>query len=175
MKHNPSADVAYSLADTKISGFHSKSVILPVSFKDAFSILKEEIEKFDPDFVLALGLARKRKTITLERIGINLMDASIPDNEGLRPKNEIIYQGEPDGIFSRLPLAQMIEASKRSEVEVLISNSAGTYVCNRILFELLVFEQERKFRSGFVHLPPFEKMDFESQLRGLRSMIMVLD
>ncbi|HXH75063.1 MAG TPA: hypothetical protein VNJ08_08870, partial [Bacteriovoracaceae bacterium] len=54
-------------------------VTLPVVFGDSFLLLEQQINSFNPDYVLAFGVASGREFIEFERIAINCMDAQIAD------------------------------------------------------------------------------------------------
>jgi pyroglutamyl-peptidase len=142
---NPSEELCMFLSE---EGF--KTSILPVTF-NCFSVLKSEIATHSPDIVICTGLAGIRKEITIERIAINLLDARIPDNEGNQPKNQLIQESGSDGIFTNLPL---------DILDFEISNSAGTYVCNYVMYELL-HNFKDQLQGGFIHLPLTKELDEE--------------
>ncbi len=81
---------------------------LPVVFGKASELLLEKIRELEPAAVISVGLAGSRKEITPELIAVNLRNARIPDNEGNQPEFEKIVRDGPDGIFTRLPVRQMI-------------------------------------------------------------------
>ena len=91
--------------------------------------------------------------MTPERIGINIRDARICDNTSISPKDEPIVPGGPDGLFSTLPVKAMIEAIQESGLPAAISNTAGTFVCNDVLYTLLHHYQGSGVRCGFIHVP----------------------
>lgn len=177
---NPSQLVLEALEKDK-EKFGLTTIILPVSFSRAFPLLKETIERTKPDYVLCLGLALNRQEITPERIAINWVEARIPDNDGDMPINERISSRHGDGIFSTLPIKAMIEACQKEGVPSTLSNTAGTYVCNYLMFQLLAYAQDKNFRAGFIHLPPTptlcplkKGMKVEDMKRGLSAMIQTL-
>jgi pyroglutamyl-peptidase len=147
---NPSAELLNWLLTRELS-FELVTILLPVTFDGAFQALKQTIELVKPDVVVATGLAKNRSEITVERIGINWVDARIPDNAGITLAAQKIVSAGPDGIFSRLPLMEMIEASRAVGVPAKLSTSAGEYVCNHVLYLLL--QKFPKLSAGFVHLP----------------------
>ncbi|MBY0518374.1 MAG: hypothetical protein K2P81_15800 [Bacteriovoracaceae bacterium] len=138
---NPSADFVNSL-DSRF-----EKMILPVEFETCFKLIQERIEKLNPDYVIMFGLAKNRMEITLEKIGINWMDARIPDNRGYQPKAKKIVELGPDGIFTRLPIEKMIEKAGAGK----ISTTAGEYVCNYLMYRVL--EANPNLKAGFIHLP----------------------
>ena len=132
--------------DRKVEG-----VILPVVFHKCFEVFKEQYKQIDPDIVILTGFAQNREKLTVERIGINWMDARIPDNEGQRPIAMKIIPEGADGLFTTLDLRRLQALCP----ELGISTSAGEYVCNDLLYEVLNFVREKKHRAEvtFFHLP----------------------
>ena len=128
---------------------------LPVAFGTALPLIEEAIRHEKPDVVLSLGQAGGRAKISLERVGINLDDARIADNEGYQPIDVSICPQGPDAYFSNLPLKAMLKALHQQAIPAEISNTAGTFVCNHVLYGVRAFcaQSYPTIRSGFVHLP----------------------
>ena len=123
-----------------------------------FSVSKlvcSEILKGKPDAVLCIGQAGGRRAVTPERIGINLMDAGIPDNRGFQPKDLPIEKLGKAAYFSTLPVKKIAEAITLEGIPCEISNSAGTFVCNSLLYSVLSFieKEQLPIRAGFLHVP----------------------
>ncbi len=138
-----------------INGAGIVSVCLPVVFGRSVDLLREMIEQERPDAVLCLGQAGGRPVLTPERIAINLEDASLPDNAGQQPVDQAVFPEGPDAFFSTLPVREMTEAIRKEGLPAELSNSAGTFVCNQLMYGLL-YLLEREFpgvRGGFLHLP----------------------
>lgn len=128
---------------------------LPVVFREAGERLVAALAAEKPDLVLCIGQAAGRDAITPERLGVNLMDAAIPDNAGFQPHEEPVIPGAPAAYFARLPVTELAEAIGAAEVPTRVSNSAGLFVCNTLLYRLL-HEIETRYpnmRGGFVHVP----------------------
>ena len=126
-----------------------QKIILPVTFKEAFEVLKAEIRSSKPDIVICFGLAHNRTKISLEKVAINLIDCEIPDNNGVLHKGEPITASGKAAYFSTLPLNSMKE-----NLPVEISYSAGTYVCNYVMYRTLELLESTSVKAGFIHLPP---------------------
>ena len=103
--------------------------------------------------IISVGQAGSRKAVTPERIGINVRDARIADNAGVSPKDEPIVPGGPDGLFTTLPVKAMIAAINEAGIPGAISNTAGTFVCNDVLYSLLYRYAGANVRCGFIHVP----------------------
>lgn len=186
---NPSYE-AVKLLPEKIGNINVTKLLLPTEFSRAPIILKEKIESLSPDFVIMIGQAGGRAWITPERVAINCMDASIPDNKGDTPTDEEIYCGAPAAYFSTLPIKKMVSAIKDAGVAAAVSNTAGTFVCNRVMYEALFISEKRKeegkkaFLAGFIHIPFIPEqtkgrenvpsMELETVKSGLMSAISVL-
>lgn len=128
---------------------------LPTVFGLSGDLVCAAMAQEQPDAVLCLGQAAGRAAITPERVAINLMDASIPDNAGNQPREEPVIPGGPTAYFSTLPVKAMAEAIAEARVPAAVSNTAGTFVCNQLLYRVL-HEIEEKYpgmRGGFVHVP----------------------
>ena len=149
---NPSYE-AVKLLDDVIGEYELTKIELPTVFGRAAEIMIERIEEIRPDAVICVGQAGGRRGITPEGIGINLREASIADNAGNTPKNERIRAGAPDGIFSTLPVREMVEAIKEEGLPASLSFSAGAFVCNDLLFSLLYEFKDTDIKIGFIHVP----------------------
>ena len=136
-----------------------QTTLLPVTFREAFVKLHEQIQLHQPDVVIALGLAGNRTKISLEKVAINLIDCDIPDNEGVFHKDVPIIENAPKAYFSTLPLNEILAVSKDFPTE--ISYSAGAYVCNYVMYNLLHNLEGSGIRSGFIHLPHLNENQYK--------------
>jgi pyroglutamyl-peptidase len=150
---NPSEFLIQFLNQKSFSSIELCTVVLPVTFKDAYLELKNQIDVFNPDLILLCGVAKNRSKISLEKVAINWIDSRIPDNNGLLINGEKINQAGPDGLFTQLNLNQLI--AKLADKNCEISYSAGTYVCNYIYYQTLL---NHKIPSVFVHVPGTSEM-----------------
>lgn len=128
---------------------------VPTVFGAAGECVLRAVRHERPDIVLCLGQAAGRAAVTPERAAINVHDASIPDNAGKKPQDEPIVPGGPAAYFSTLPIRAMVSAAKAVCVPAEISNSAGTFVCNDLMYSLLhaLDAEFPQIRGGFVHVP----------------------
>lgn len=151
-KLNPSETLVNSLAAESYPLFELDKIILPVSFINAFPLLKEKIEVFKPDYVICFGLAENRNDISLEEIAINLNDARIPDNNGFQPKSEEIKVGGAKTLCSGLPNNNWYELAQKQAYPVSLSQSAGNFVCNNVMYQVIEQSSELKINAGFIHI-----------------------
>jgi pyroglutamyl-peptidase len=153
-KTNPSWEVASTLPAT-IAGHAVVCERIPVSFGRGPAAVLAAIRREDPSIVLCLGQAGGRAKVTPEFVGINYADARIPDNDGGQPRGARLLEDAPDAYFSTLPVHAMARAMVDAGVPAAVSYTAGTYVCNAVLFSALhaLAKSRPTVRAGFVHVP----------------------
>ena len=150
---NPALE-AVKLVKDKIGNLLIVKLEVPTVFGKSIDTVREAIEREKPDFVLSIGQAGGRAEITPERVAINLDDARIPDNEGNQPIDEPIFPDGENAYFSTLPVKAMVEAIRREGLPSSLSNSAGTYVCNHLMYGILYYLDKRPvIKAGFIHVP----------------------
>jgi pyroglutamyl-peptidase len=158
---------------------------LPVVFGQATEELCELVDSLRPDAVVCLGQASGRAEITPERVAINVMDARIPDNGGNQPVDVPVRAGGPAAYFSTLPVKQMVHAMKDAGVPASVSNTAGTFVCNNLMYGLLdhLARTGKNIPAGFIHIPatpaqacdrPTPSMGSETAAKGLEAALHTL-
>ena len=170
---NPSWEAVRRLPDS-LNGAAIVKYRLPVSFEACGALLEDLFEKEKPDCVLSVGLAGGDRGLSMERVGINLMEARIPDNDGRQPFDQPIREDGENAYFSTLPMKRIAKAVKELGIEANVSYSAGTFVCNAVLYHILYLAGQRKMarwqriagqrnkeadipphiiRCGFIHVP----------------------
>ena len=163
---NPSLELLSWLHQFQFE-FNFYTEVLPVSFHSSILRLDEAMKKRRPTHVLLTGYAKNRSELTIERIGINCIDARIPDNDGHCPKNQKIISKGEDGLFSTLPLDHLLTFASEVGCPTKISSSAGEYVCNYILYYYLY--HYREVPGTFLHLPASKSHEIFFQ--GIKSII----
>lgn len=129
--------------------------ILPVVYEDSINRIQELIQEITPDILLSFGVAAKREKVYLERVALNLKDASIPDNTGIQPIGELIYRNAPLAYLSNLPLLEIRKYLADAEIPIVISNHAGAYICNAVFYAAanLINSCDYSIKYGFIHIP----------------------
>ena len=156
---NPSAEVAKALDGRRLGGAEVRVAVLPVHHVGAAAAVQALLDAHDPAAVVHLGLAAERAQIALERIAINVMDYPIPDNEGWQARDEPCVAGGPAAYLSTLPLGPMLEAAHAASVPAYLSATAGTYLCNFVMYTTLhALAGRRAAPAGFIHLPRLPSM-----------------
>lgn len=161
-KENPTGSAVEYFDGKEIGGFRIVGRVYPVEFKTLGAQAAEDIRQYAPDAIINLGLAGGRHTIDIERIAVNCMDGR-PDNTGFEPDGEKIEESGPDGLFSTLPIKKIESALKSAAVPARISNSAGTYLCNMLMYKTLniLKRQQKDVKAGFIHVPAHHEIGSE--------------
>jgi pyroglutamyl-peptidase len=128
---------------------------IPTAFGRALDVLAHALDETRPDIVLAVGQAGGRAALSLERVAINLDDAAIADNDGGRPIDEPVVAGGPAAYFATLPIKAAVQALRAAGLPAIVSNTAGTFVCNHLFYGLMHQAALRgnTLRGGFLHIP----------------------
>ena len=149
--------VNVSLVQKVFAEIKLETVILPVEYDRAFMVLKEAIDKFQPDVVLSTGVAAGRSEVGLERIAINHRSVRLKDNTGQKASSSKIHDSGPDGVFSNLDVdaivAETNEIQSKDNFVFKVSNTAGTYVCNALMYYLFLDAKMNSYQAGFLHIP----------------------
>lgn len=136
--------------------------LLPVEFKATTEILKKQIKEHRPDVVISLGQAGNRPEISVERVAINLDNCrssngkkELADNAGDVLVDQPIVEGAPDAYFSNLPVWEIVKEMQNAGVDAAVSYSAGTYVCNHVMYTVLheITTNYPDTKAGFIHVP----------------------
>lgn len=154
---NSSWEVAKAVASCDVFGVEVVAEQLPVSFQRVGAVLRDAVERHKPDVLIMLGQSAFTDRVKLERVALNMMDSVKGDNDGAKPDEEPIYDGEESALFTSLPIKHLRSAIEAQGIAVKISNSAGLYVCNRTYYEALRLCKERAMQAIFIHLPLYEE------------------
>ena len=151
---NPSWEICRMLPGT-IAGLRVETLRVPCEFGRAIEVVSRAIERHRPSLVVSIGQAGGRSHLSVERVAINVDDARLPDNGGARPVDAPIAADGPPAYFATLPIKAMTVAMRKAGVPTEVSNSAGTYVCNHLMYGVLHFLAESgiEARAGFIHVP----------------------
>ena len=162
--------------------------LLPVEFQATTKILKSLLKEYQPDIVLSLGQAGNRPEISVERVAININNCRsssgqkiIADNAGDMPVDEPIVEDAPQAYFSNLPVWDMVKAIQEAGVEAAVSYTAGTYVCNHVMYTVLheVATNYPEMKAGFIHVPFLPEqnpatgytMELNDMVKGIQAIL----
>ena len=151
---NPAIESVKRLPDN-IAGAEIIKLEIPTVRKKSLEKIEKAINEHNPDVILSIGQAGGRFDISIERVGINLDDFRIPDNEGNQIIDEPIFPDGENSYFVKLPVKAMIQNVQKNNIPASVSYTAGTFVCNHVLYGVL-YLIEKKYKgkkSGFIHIP----------------------
>ncbi len=151
---NSSLDTMNSLPDI-LYGHEIVKITLPVVYGTCGQCLRENIAEFSPAdlaAVLCLGQAAGRGAITPEYVAVNVRHARSADNAGVVCDLTPIGGGA-DAYITGLPVGSMVEAMKKAGVPANISFTAGTYVCNDLMYAAVEVCRPLGIPAGFIHFP----------------------
>lgn len=151
---NPAWEAVKAMKDT-IAGAEIIKTQIPTVVGKSIEKIHQKMKELQPDLVISVGQAGGRFGVTPERVAINVTDARIPDNEGNQPIDEPIFPDGPAAYFSNLPVKAMVQAIKDAGYPSVLSNSAGTYICNHVMYGILYYIEKEfpNVRGGFIHVP----------------------
>ncbi len=155
---NPSANLARDLDGTTIAGHRVVGRVLPVDTNAVVPAFHAALaEAGGPALVLGLGLAVRRVSLAIERTAVNVLAFEIPDNAGNVVREGLIHRNGDAARFAKLPLEAIVSAWRAAGIPGYVSDTAGTYVCNQLFYEVLALE-DRPMLAGFLHVPPSHEL-----------------
>ncbi len=172
---NPALQAVQALPET-VGEWQLLKREMPVTFRGAPEALYAAMDEGEPDAVLMIGVAASRGMVTPERQGVNEMTARIPDNDGYQPENEPIVPGGPEILYSTLPVEDMTEAILAAGVPARLSDSAGRFVCNTLLYSALyrLEQSDDPVPAAFIHVPATPEMGLDMPTLPLEEIIQAL-
>ncbi|NWL86708.1 MULTISPECIES: pyroglutamyl-peptidase I [unclassified Paenibacillus] len=153
-KVNPAYEAVKRIPEL-LAGAEIIKLEVPTVFRESGEVLKQAIKKHRPEIVICVGQAGGRAAVSLERVAINLAEARIPDNKGNQPFDTKLEEDGETAYFTSLPIKAMCRRIQEHGLPAYISYTAGTFVCNDIMYRLL-YMIDREFpeiRGGFIHVP----------------------
>ena len=185
---NPAKAVADALSGEVIGGVRGVSVIAPTLFDEMIKTVTDAIDRDSPEIVVMMGEFNGRSMITVERLAQNFVDATRYDMGDLseaRPQGVPVVSGGPAAYYATLPLRAMVKAMRRAGIPADISDTAGTFGCNLLMYGVLhnIASRGLPIRAGWIHLPSLPEtaaldanlglpsMSVETQVVGVRAAI----
>jgi len=150
---NPTDVVVRRLHGSTIAGHSLVGVTLPVDYSIVERKMLAVIEEARPTLVLGLGLAAGRDKITPEKVALNYVNSKTKDNSGRSLEGVSIEPGQPDAIFSNVPVEGLVSELNSEGIPASLSLSAGAYLCNYAMYLSLREARKSGFYAGFVHVP----------------------
>ena len=176
---NPSWE-AVRLLPEQIAGYELHKLQLPTLYETAARILLQQTEQIRPDAILCIGQAGGRDAVTPERIAVNIRAAKIADNAGVFHDGQRIDPEGDAAYFATVPVEAMAQAIRDCSIPASVSNTAGTFVCNDVLYSMLRHYHGTAVRCGFIHVPYMPEqgnpnMPLETIVQALSAAIAALD
>lgn len=184
---NTSQSAVAALREQHLQGVELHTVLLPVEREHGPARLLQAVRQIQPDTVICLGEAKGRMRISIERVAINLLDYTIPDNAGDRVVDQLIAPAGPAAYFATVPVRAMLQTLIARDIPGELSLSAGAFLCNQVAYALLhdLSLGQSACRAGFIHLPllpeqaaretlPVPSLSLETITRGLVAIIEML-
>ena len=183
---NPALE-ALSILPEEVGGHRLHKLAVPTLFGGAAELALAAMDRLRPEAVICLGQAGGRKNISVERVAVNLMDARITDNAGYRPVDQPVVPGGPAAYFSTLPVKAMAQAIRDAGLPGEVSYTAGTFVCNSLLYSVLHHAALHlpETRCAFIHVPYLPEqtggkaevfaLPLADMVRGLTAAISAVD
>nr|WP_276516134.1 pyroglutamyl-peptidase I [Rosenbergiella australiborealis] len=180
---NPSWEAIAGFHGQIMAGYHIVCRQLPCVFGESLDMLFTAIDRFSPSLVIAVGQAGGRTDISIERIAINIDDARIADNKGNQPIDQPVIADGPTAWLSTLPIKSIVWALQQAGIPASVSQTAGTFVCNHVMYGLLhMLSQRPMSKGGFIHIPYLPQqaaahlgaasMSLETMQRGIEIAIL---
>lgn len=149
---NPSWQAVSRLPE-QVGDYVLRKLEIPTVFHRGAQVVLEAAAQFLPDVILCVGQAGGRDSVTPERIAVNIRDARIPDNAGNQPRGEFVAEDGPAAYFATVPVEKMAQAIREAGLPATVSNSAGAFACNDVMYSVLHHLAGTAVKAGFIHVP----------------------
>jgi pyroglutamyl-peptidase len=178
---NPSIEACRRLEGRTFNGYRVVVEEIPLRYAEVRPRLVEAVERHGPSAVVCTGQSGGA-TVNVERVAINVADARIPYNCGDRPRDRVIVEDGPAAYFTGLPYRRLLKAMEEAGVPCILSNSAGTFGCNHVFYELMHYLSVKgvDVPAGFIHVPSLPEqvlekktasMSLDTTVRGLEAVL----
>jgi pyroglutamyl-peptidase len=151
---NASLEVLQALP-ASLGGCRLARAELPVRGREMGATIRRLIARHKPSLIVSFGLAAGETSIRVERFALNIQDYGLRDNSGYMPAGKKIRRDGPAAYFVNTSPEAAVAAALKAGAPAYISNHAGTYVCNHLMYEAMsaVEEAGNGMRFAFIHLP----------------------
>lgn len=150
-----SLNASFELLKALPNKINDKEIIklqIPTIRYRSFETIQQFLKTEKVDYILALGQAGNTRHLRFEKVAINLDDFRIKDNANQQPIDEKIIEDGENAYFCSLPLKSYLSLLQEKNIPAQMSYSAGTFVCNHVMYQLL----HHYPNSGFIHVPQIE-------------------
>lgn len=172
---NPAESVSRALDGKRIDAAEIIGRVVPNTFFECIEVVRDSIAELEPQIVVMMGEYGGRATITVERIAQNLNDSTrygLADNSGRKLRGQCTIPGGPAAYYTTLPIRAMVKAMRESGIPADISDTAGTFCCNHLMYGVLhhIHSSALQIRAGWIHLPHLPQVAALPENLGAPSM-----
>ncbi|QDU09397.1 pyroglutamyl-peptidase I [Gimesia aquarii] len=172
---NPAESVARALDGTLVGDAEIVSRIVPNVFFECIDFVCAAIAEVQPELVIMLGEYGGRAMITVERLAQNFNDGTryhLADNAGNVLQGQPTVAEGPAAYYTTLPLRAMVKAMRAAGIPSDISDAAGTFCCNHLMYGVLhhIAQEQLPIRAGWIHLPHLPSVAAMDENLGAPSM-----
>lgn len=137
---NPAQLTAEELDGRTIAGATVISRIVPNTFFESIAAAQQAIAEIEPALVIMLDEYPGRSMITVERLAQNVNDCGrygLADCAGRVLVGEPTDPAGPVAYHATVPVRAMVLAMRKAGVPADVSDAAGTFVCNHLMYGVL--------------------------------------
>lgn len=135
-------------------GYHFHAEVLATEWRAGPDRAARLLHQLQPTLALHFGVSSRARGIVIETLAVNVA-APAADATGALPETECLERRGADAVGVGFPARYIAERLRAHAIPVELSRSAGTYLCNAVLYRscALAAAPTANWRSGFVHLP----------------------
>lgn len=167
MSHNPS--IAAARAAAAAWGDDARFAVLPVDWKRTIPALRIACAP-GAARVVAFGLAASRSAVCVERTAYNEVEGRA-DNAGFVSSGALVEGGAPARVSGTATLRLVERLAAHLHLPVELSDDAGRYLCNAVLYEALDVDGVAGGEALFVHIPPCDDATAEEIGRAVVTVL----
>lgn len=154
--NNRKINVSAEILKTIQQETNYNTLLTPVIYNTAAQLILSKykvIKPKKPKYVIMLGESKKVKDITLELKAHNLDNSPIKDNAGALHIKAPINNRGPKQITTKIDNHKIQKLLEKEGYKVVLSNNAGSFVCNNTLYNVGKGLKNTKTNFGFIHIP----------------------
>jgi len=127
--------------------------VLPTEWRAAPRRLTALLAEHAPSAAVHFGVSQSVTGFAIERLGHNACRLAL-DAAGAPPAADVLHVDGPAHRETRLPVAEIVRRLTALRLPVSVSEDAGRYLCNAVLYHSLAQAEAGKVAvAGFVHIP----------------------
>lgn len=158
--------VAQNTSDLVVSALSSvvscECLILPTSYERSVKNLRSRVQELKPRVLIMTGHASNVDGVRIESLARSLVTTTSADNDGQS------WSGRNLGELAHLPVtldvARVAKVLRAAGMTVTTSDSAGGYVCNALLYNVLADPWPELQECGFLHVGKLESVGGSNSL-----------